>query len=91
MQVNTSISRFGVTNLSNTNGLSPKQQFSNLTETNSEWQAQMSDSSESSSDSDDDENFSTETQNDGEGKILPQHANVSGSEAWYLKGRKPVT
>ena len=67
----------------------PSNDLKNVTETNSEWQAQMSDSSESSSDSDDDD-FNIEAQSDKEGKVLPRHANVSGSEAWYLKGRKPV-
>ena len=58
--------------------------FYRLSESNSAWQAQMSDSSESSSDSDD------ESGDDGEAlgvtsTVGPRFANVSGSEAWYLK------
>ena len=64
--------------------LSPQNGLTSLSESNSEWQAQMSDSSESSSDSDD------ESGDDGEAlgvksTVGPRFANVSGSEAWYLK------
>jgi hypothetical protein len=46
-------------------------------------EAQMSDSSESSSDSDDDS--SDEESSNNANDAGPRFANVSGSEAWYLK------
>ena len=55
-----------------------------LSESNSEWQAQMSDSSESSSDSDDESDDDEEALG-VKSKVGPRFANVSGSEAWYLK------
>ena len=48
------------------------------------WQAQMSDSSESSSDSDDESDDDEEALG-VKSKVGPRFANVSGSEAWYLK------
>ena len=55
-----------------------------IVKANSEWQAQMSDSSESSSDSDDESDDDEEALG-VKSKVGPRFANVSGSEAWYLK------
>ena len=87
MQGNPSASQLGADNFSNSTGLLPKQRFANISETNSDGSAR-SDSSESRVIDDDD--FNIEAQSDKEGKVLPRHANLSGSEAWYLKGRKLV-
>ena len=65
-------------------GMSPQNGLTSLSESNSEWQAQMSDSSESSSDSDDESDDDEEALG-VKSKVGPRFANVSGSEAWYLK------